>query len=87
MSALPNQFINNNLTESEAREFIKFNWHALQNAANKNVITPKDKIKHLEELQSVNIIGQVVGIKAPAWKENELFNLIKKTGITFLVLE
>ena len=77
MSALPNQFINNNLTESEAREFIKFNWHALQNAANKNVRIPKDKIKQLEELQSVNIIGQVVGIKAPAWKENELFNLIK----------
>ena len=77
MSALPNQFINNNLTESEAREFIKFNWSALQNAANKNVRIPKDKIKQLEELQSVNIIGQVVGIKAPAWKENELFNLIK----------
>ena len=77
MSALPNQFINNNLTESEARDFIKFNWYALQNAANKNVRTPKDKIKKLEELQSVNIIGQVVGIKSPACKENELFKLIE----------
>jgi hypothetical protein len=77
MSALPNQFINNNLTESEARKFIKFNWSDLQNAANKNVLNTTDKIKQLEELQSVNIIGQILGIKAPAWKESELFKLIK----------
>lgn len=76
MSALPNLIINN-LTESESREFIKFNWSALQNAANKNVLNATDKIKQLEELQSVNIIGQILGIKAPAWKENELFKLIK----------
>lgn len=76
MSALPNQIINN-LTESESRELIKFNWFALQNAANKNVTNFKDKIRKLEELQSVNIIGQVLGIKDPAWKENELFKLIK----------
>lgn len=77
MSALPNQLINNNLTESEAYEFIKFNWGDLQNAANKNVNNPKDKIKKLEDLQSVNIIGQIVGVKAPAWKENELYKLIE----------
>jgi hypothetical protein len=76
MTVLPNQIINN-LTESEAREFIKFNWSTLQNAANKNTKDSKDKIKKLEELQSVNIIGQILGIKAPAWKENELFKLIE----------
>lgn len=76
MTALPNQIINN-LTESESRELIKFNWSALQNAANKNVSNSKDKIRKLEELQSVNIIGQILGIKAPAWKENELFKLIE----------
>ena len=76
MSALPNLIIND-LTENESREFIKFNWSALQNAANKNALNATDKIKQLEELQSVNIIGQILGIKAPAWKENELFKLIK----------
>jgi hypothetical protein len=76
MTALSNQIINN-LTESEARDFIKFNWSTLQNAANKNTKDFKDKIKKLEELQSVNIIGQILGIKAPAWKENELFKLIE----------
>lgn len=76
MTVLSNQIINN-LTESESRELIKFNWSALQNAANKNVSNSKDKIRKLEDLQSVNIIGQVVGIKAPAWKENELFKLIE----------
>jgi hypothetical protein len=77
MSALPNQLINNHLTESEAFEFIKFNWEHLQNVANKNVSNYKDKIKKLEDLQSVNIIGQIVGVKAPAWKENELYKLIE----------
>ena len=76
MSALPNLIIND-LTENESREFIKFNWSALQNAANKNVLNATNKIKQLEELQSVNIIGQILGIKAPAWKENELCKLIE----------
>lgn len=84
MSALPNRTtIQNNLTENEAYELIKFNWLDLQNVVNKNVKDKKDKIKDIEALRRVNIIGQVVGIKAPAWKENELYKLIQNEWTKF----
>lgn len=83
MSALSNKNIIQNLTESEAYNLVKFNWATLQNAVNKNVKDKKDNIKDIEALRRVNIIGQVVGIKAPAWKENELYKLIQNEWAMF----
>ena len=86
MSALPNQFINNTLTEHEAYKVIKSNWDTLQNIINENT---NNKIKKLHELQSVNIIGQLVKEKYPASKESKVYKLIEnnwdffsKIGVT-----
>jgi len=78
MSALPKrpQTVDD-LTESEAYSLVKYNWYDLQNKVNKNITDKKDKIKDIEELRRVNVIGLLLGIKAPAWKENELYKLIQ----------
>lgn len=65
------------LTESESYSIIKFNWYDLQNTVNKNITDKKNKIKDIEELRRVNVIGLLLDIKAPAWKENELYKLIQ----------
>lgn len=80
MSALPNftkATTVDDLTESEAYSLIKFNWYDLQNKVNKNITNKADKIKDIEELRRVNVIGLLLRIKAPAWKENELYKLIQ----------
>jgi hypothetical protein len=78
MSALPKQpHAVDDLTESEAYSLVKYNWYDLQNKVNKNITDKKDKIKDIEELRRVNVMGLLLGIKAPAWKDNELYKLIQ----------
>lgn len=72
MNTLPLESFTLNITESEAYDLIMFNWKhgKIRQACNYQV-------KEVKELQRINYLGLVLNIKAPAWKENELYKLIE----------
>lgn len=76
MTALLSQSFSFNITESEAYELIKFNFPQLQIASGQ--VKGGYNVAKLEDIKRLLGLGLVLKVKAPSWKENELYKLVEK---------